>query len=175
MKQKQSLLIVLSLLVTSLLACGFSTSGGGGSTPTTVPTEAPAAESPLDTLDPCAVLTQADATAFFGAEAVTGIPSHGTSTATCLYMTADSANTLSLLVEYHPTGGLMSDEYIQMKSSSAKDVPGLGDGAYFDPLVHQLAVAKGVWVVRLSGLVQGSNAPLEKLTPLAQTALGRLP
>ncbi len=174
MHKPKSLLIAAvgwGLVIAGLLACG------GSATP--VATEAPATQasggSPLDSLDPCTLLTQDDATAFFGAPAAAGKPSHGSTTAICLYQTADSQGLLSLLLEYNGQGALQADDYVQQKGSTAQEVPGLGDGAYFDPQVHLLTVAKGPWMVRVNGYVQAANAPLEKLTPLAQTVLGRLP
>jgi hypothetical protein len=38
-----------------------------------------------------------------------------------------------------------------------------------------LDVAKGNWILTLNGAIDGQGVPLDKLMPLAQAALGRLP
>jgi hypothetical protein len=121
------------------------------------------------------VLTQSEATAFFGAPSNAGMPSSGGSTASfCVYATADNAEHLSVNLNYESGGALKSDDFTQLQSVN-QNVPGLGEAAYFDANIGALSIAKGSWIVRLSGFVQGKTAPLDKLTPLAQTVLGRLP
>jgi hypothetical protein len=56
-----------------------------------------------------------------------------------------------------------------------QDVPGLGDGAFFDSTSGALTVAKGSLIVRVSGTLQAAKIPLDKLKALVQIALGRLP
>ncbi len=167
-------IVVWGLLIAGLLACG------GGSATQAI-TEAPATQASgqasMPSIDPCAILTQDDASAFFGAPSVAGRPSDispGDTTAFCIYATADNTGSLSLNLRYAANGALNDDEFVTLKSVN-QDVPGLGEGAYFDPQVHLLTVAKGPWIVRVSGTIQAAIAPLEKLMALAQAALGRLP
>jgi hypothetical protein len=167
----------MGLLIAGLLACtigGQAASGGGAATTAEAPTSQASGGSPLDNLDPCTVLTQDDATAIFGVPADPGKPTHATGTALCLYANADKTMGLSLQLTYDEKGGLNASDYVDSKDPSSQDVPGLGDGAYFNAL-HHLVVAKGQWFIVVNGLIEGNPVPLEKLTPLAQTVLGRLP
>lgn len=176
MKLKRSYLAFITvwgaLLITSL-ACGGST--GQTSPPAVAQTEASAGgPSPLDTLDPCSVVTQADATTLFGAPAEPGTPSTGPDSAFCVYATADQANHFSLNLSYIATGAIKDENYKALASLS-QAVPGLGDGAFFQPSIGALTVAKGPWMMRVSGFARGALTTLDELTPVAQTALGRLP
>jgi hypothetical protein len=120
-------------------------------------------------------VTQDDATAFFGAPSIAGMPSSGSTTIMfCIYATADNSGHLSLNLRYADKGARNDDDFVQLKSVN-QDVPGLGDGAHFDAAIGALTIAKGQWVVKLSGNVGGALATLDKLKPVAQTALGRLP
>jgi len=176
MKSKQVyfvLTIVSGVLLATALACGST--AAQTSPPTAAQTEAaPSGGSPLDTLDPCSVVTQDDATALFGAPSIAGLPSKGDTTAFCVYATADNTNHFSLNLTYVATGALKDEDYKALASLS-QNVPGLGEGAFFDPSIGALTVAKGPWIMRVSGFVQGALTTLDKLTPVAQTALGRLP
>lgn len=172
--------LAISALILAALACG-SQPGAQAPSPQ-APTSAPSgggAGSPIDSLDPCALLTQDDASAFFGAPSVAGHSDHGSNTAFCLYQTADNASTLSLNLEYDPGGALKADDFLVTKSGvssgDSQAVPGLGDEAYLDLKVHFLVVAKGPWMVRVSGSAKGTLAGLDALKPLAQKALSRLP
>src|SRR5262249_37771031 len=131
-------------------------------------------ESPLDTLDPCTVATQDDATAFFGVPSVAGMPSKGSPVAFCIYASADNTAHLSLNLRYYAQGGVNYEDYVQLKPLS-QNVAGLGDGAFYSPLTHILTIAKGPWVVKLSGNIPGVDSTLEKLKALAPKVLGRLP
>lgn len=176
------------LLIAGLAACG-------GNSPTQAPTQVPAvpatptpetltqasatpasgsAGSPMDTLAPCSIVTQDDASAFFGAPSVAGMPGPGDTRAFCVYATADNVQHLSFNLSYHPEGAAKSDDFAPLKSAN-QDVPGVGEAAFYDPTLGALTVAKGVWVMRLSGNLTAGLAPVEKLKPLAQTALSRLP
>jgi len=168
-------IIGMGVLLAGLMACdtgGQAASDGGAAT------EAPASQasggSPLDNFDPCTLVTQDEASALFGSPSALGKPSIGTGTALCFYASEDKTQGLSVQVAYDAKGGLNADDYVNSKDSAAQDVPGLGDGAYFNSL-HHLVVAKGLWFIVVNGLAAGNPVPLEKLTPLAQTALGRLP
>jgi hypothetical protein len=149
-------------------------------TPTSqVATQAPATSasaggSPLENLDPCTVLTQNDATAFFGVPSVPGMPSPGSTTAFCVYATADQTGHISLNLRYDPKGALSSQDFAPLKTVN-QDVPGLADGAFFDSTSGALTVAKGSLIVRVSGTLQAAKIPLDKLKALVQIALGRLP
>lgn len=176
MTHRQMLAISLAALISGMLACGPATSGGGA--PPEEATEPPAGAattSPLDIIEPCAVLTQEDAAAFFGTEAQAGEAGSGSTNASCRYMSSDGRMNLYLLLEYDPAGALNTADYVQQKTADAQDVAGLGDGAYFDPANHMLQIAKGSWMVRLNGWLGDSNAGLDKLQPLAPNVLGRLP
>ena len=172
--------VAAGALIAAALACsagGPSSAGGGAATE--VMTEAPQATqaaSPLDSLDPCTVLTQDDAAGFFGSAAGAGKPDHGSTDATCQYLNDQVKGQLYLLLEYDPAGALQTADYVQQKTANAQDMPGLGDGAYFDPANHMLQVAKGPWMVRLNGyMLPDGNVGPDKLTPLAKAVLGRLP
>jgi hypothetical protein len=125
-------------------------------------------------IDPCKIVTQDDASALFGAPSVAGMPSSGGLPAFCIYSTADNTSQMSFNVSYEAKGAVNAEEFVTLKSIS-QDVPGLGDGAYYDSTVGILTVAKGPWKVRVSSVVKGAKAPLDSLKSLAQTALGRLP
>ena len=77
-------------------------------------------------------------------------------------------------LSYEANGAVKAEEFVTFKSIN-QDVPGLGDGAYYDSTTGSLTVAKGPWNVGLSGIVKGAKVPLDKFKSLAQTALGRLP
>jgi len=160
-----------------LLIAGLAACGGGSATQVATPappTPSSVGAPPQAILAPCTVVTQDDANAFFGAPSIQGMPSSGSNSAFCVYSTADNKGHLSLNLIYDAKGARNAEDFVQLKSVN-QDVPGLGDGAYFDSAIGALTVAKGPWIVRLSGFVQGANATLEKLKPLAQTALGRMP
>jgi hypothetical protein len=151
----------------------------GGGTATQVPTQVPASPTSAGataqvSVDPCKVVTQNDATALFGAPSNAGLPSSGGLPAFCIYATADNTASLSLNLSYEANGAVKGEEFVTLKSAN-QDVPGLGDGAYYDSTIGSLTVAKGPWNVRLSGMVKGVKVPLDKFKSLAQTALGRLP
>jgi hypothetical protein len=120
------------------------------------------------------VVTQDDAKAFFGAPSAPGLPSKGAPVAFCIYATPDNVQHLSLNLRYVSNGALNYDDYVQLKTVN-QNVSGLGDGAFFDSTIHILTIAKGPWLVKLSGNVQGATAPLDKLSAVAKTVLGRLP
>src|SRR5260221_8558590 len=129
-------------------------------------TQASFAASP-PAIDPCMVVTQNDATALFGAPSGAGLPGSAGLPTFCIYATADNTSQMSFNVSYEAKGAVNAEEFVALKSVN-QDVPGLGDGAYYDPAVGILAVAKGPWNVRLSGVVKGAKAPLDKLKSLAQ-------
>lgn len=173
--------LAASALVLAALACGGGS--GGGSAPPQAVTQAPATEASgggsMPKVDPCAILTKDDATTFFGEPSTDGRASVGDTTAFCLYQTADNVGTMSLNLSYEAGGALNSQEFAMTKSGEttgdSQAVAGLGEGAYYDTKVKFLLVAKGPWLVRVSGSVHGTVAGVDTLTPLAQKALGRLP
>src|SRR5262245_59754801 len=105
--------IALALLIAGVLACGPAS--GGGAAPPEEASEAPAGAattSPLETIDPCAVLTQDDAAAFFGAEAAAGEHRPASTSNSCRYESADSRQNLFLLLEYDPAGAVNTTDYV---------------------------------------------------------------
>ena len=179
-KANRSTMIVMGcgVLLAGLLACGgggtSAPPSGGGAAATEAPaTQAAADTSVFDSLDPCTVLTQDDANGIFGTTAVSQPHGRGSNTLICSYSTSDNVDSLGLNLVYLPNGAAGSDEFAVAKSGQA--VPGLGDGAFWLATVSQLDIAKGPWLVTLSGSVGGTNLTLDQLTPLAQTVLGRLP
>jgi hypothetical protein len=115
-----------------------------------------------------------DASAFFGVASSPGMASPGAPVASCIYATADNVQHLSFSLRYAAEGGVNYSDYTQLKPLN-QDVPGLGDGAFFDAAIGQMTIAKGNWIVKLSGNVNGGLATIEILTPIAQAALSRLP
>lgn len=176
LKTTRFIVIGAGLLAAAALACSAGSQGstGGGDTATTEAPSGAAGSSPIDNLNACTILTQDDATGIFGAPADPGKDTYGTSIAMCQYNNADKTMGLAIQLIYDSGGALNLSDYKNAKDGSAQDVAGLGDGAYFNSL-HHLVVAKGPWMVTVNGLVAGDPIPLEKLTPLAKTVLGRLP
>jgi hypothetical protein len=170
--------IGIGALLAGAIACsagGQTPSGGGAATeePTTPAQNNQASSGTMPTIDPCSILTQDDAAAFFGVASGAGDPSVGSTTAECDYRSTDNADGLSLILQYAPGGALNSDAFTYM-TKDGQSVPGLGDGAFW-VAAGQLDVAKGDWIVTLNGAIGGTNAGVDKLTPIAQTAVGRLP
>jgi len=163
-------------LLAGALACGPASSGGGGA-----PTEAPAtqeqnnhaSDSTMPTIEPCSILTQDDAAAFFGVQTGAGDGSVGATTAQCDYRNPNDGDGLVLILVYAPDGALKSDAFTYM-TKGAQAVPGLGEGAFYIE-GGNLDVAKGNWIMTLTGAMGGKNVGLDKLTPVATAAVARLP
>lgn len=169
-------MVGVGALLAGLIACGPASSGGGSPATEAVATEeqnTQASGSVMPTIDPCAIVTQDEATAFFGTASDAGDPSVGSLTAECDYRTTTDG--LSLILAYVQDGpAVNSDQFKYMKQGN-QDVPGLGDGACWLVNSGQLDVAKGSWILTLNGAIKGQPATLDTLTAMAQTAIGRLP
>lgn len=174
LKTSTIVLVGCGALLAGAIACsaGGSTAGGGQATSAAPATQAAGAD-PLESMDPCAILTQDDATAFFGAAAPAGQSSQG-NPGFCVYQTADNAKQLGLHIVYLTGSAAGSDAFVAAKKG-VQDVPGLGDAAYFNPVMSEIGIAKGSWSLTINGILQDGKASLEALTPAAQAALGRLP
>jgi len=176
-KSRYVVFIGCGALVAALLACsagGQATSGGSGATaPSGGGDTQAAASDPLSGMDPCAILTQDDATAFFGAPSPAGTASKG-NPAFCVYQTADGSKQLSLHIVYLPAAAATSDAFVAA-SKGVQAVPGLGDAAYFNAVMNEIGVAKGPWSFTVDGILQDGKAPLDALMTPAKAALGRLP
>ncbi len=129
--------------------------------------------------DPCAILTQADAEAFFGAPAKPGEKSETNGKSfTCTYATADASNqqTLTLLIRRSTNA---SDANLVWNSAlgastGAQAVSGLGEEAFFNPGLNQLNIKKGNnWIV-LGGEAAGKDFATA-LIPVGKAVVGRLP
>jgi hypothetical protein len=166
------------LTAVGLLAVGLACGGGEQPPSTQAPapaTEASAFDATPPDIAPCGIITQDDASALFGAPSDAGTAASGGLPTFCLYATADQTGHLSVNIGYYPEGAVNNyDDYGRYKELD-QDVPGLGDGAFYIVEGHLLYAAKGPWLVHMSGSVQAQPAELDKLTPLMQTALGRLP
>lgn len=169
------------VLLAALLACSAGqSSSGGGSAPTSPPSSGggsggSSASDPLEAMDPCAIVDQNDAAAFFGEASAAGMPSKG-DPAFCVYATPDNVQHLSFNIRWVATGAAASDDFVAGKGANTQDVSGLGDAAYENTVMGMLSVVRGSWSFRVSGNVKdGAVPPLDKLTAVAKTALGRLP
>ncbi len=184
LRLKSSKIIVLvgcGVLLAAALACGAgggTSSGGGGgavtSPPATQASDSSSASDPLETMDPCSIVTQDDATAFFGAPSVAGMPGSKGSPTFCIYATADQTGHLSFNVRYIAGGAVGSEDFTSEKAGYP-DVPGLGDGAFWAEGISQLDVARGPWAFSVSGTINAKPPTLDQLKVVAQTALSRLP
>jgi hypothetical protein len=177
-------------LIAGVLACSAGSQGGssGGDGGVTQPPAEQAtsdtsggasASDPLETMDPCSVVPQDDVSAFFGAPSDAGTPGSKGSPTFCLYAAADQTGHLSVNMSYTAAGALGSDDYIQF-SAGSPTVPGLGDGAFYIPGGQGiqgdiLYVAKGGWLIHMSGGTSAGLATGDQLKPLAQAALAHLP
>ena len=165
------------VLLAGVIACGAGEQPSGSETAA----QAPATEEPnnqtsdgsMPTIEPCIIVTQDEATAFFGVASGAGDGSTGSLTAECDYRSTDNTSGLSLILQYEPDGALNSNAFTYM-TQGGQAVSGLGDGAFWES-AGNLDVAKGNWILTLNGAIGGTNVGVDKLTPLAQTAVGRLP
>lgn len=172
-KLTPAVMLAGGLLVAGAIACaGTSASSGGAAT--VEPATQAAAGDPLSGMDPCSLLTQDDATAFFGAPSPDGQSSGKGNPSFCVYQTADNAKQLGLHIVYLPGGAATSDAFVAA-SKGVQNAPGLGDAAYFNPVMSEIGVAKGSWSFTVNGILQDGKAPLEALTTPAKAVLGRLP
>ena len=112
--------------------------------------------------DACRVVTPDDASAAFGDAA--GVPHYVLGA--CVY---DDGHQ-ELIVDVARTGARTSFE--GSRSATAKDVPGLGDAAYYDG--GTLRVLKGTNLVLLTIQPFSPEAPSQKLLQLAMTATSHL-
>src|SRR5262245_14275671 len=89
--------IIIGALLAGLIACGPVSSGGGDTATEAAATQEqsnPASGSTMPTVDPCAVLTEDQATAYFGEASGAGDPSVGSLTAECDYRNSDQTDAL---------------------------------------------------------------------------------
>jgi hypothetical protein len=182
--------IAVTALALAVLACGLP--GQGGESPAApsgssggAPTESSGApaESSSGTsggaLDPCAVLSPAEAEAAFGGPASgPGIPNvTGDTVFRCAYESADGQR-VSILIRRATSTSQNDGIFAEAKTnagSNAQPVTGLGDDAYYETSIRQLNIKKGVCWVILSGHVSEGKDLLTTLTGIAPAVLGRLP
>jgi hypothetical protein len=180
--------VVWGIMIGAVLACsagsqGGSTGGGDGGV-TEPPAEAVTSEpsggaaevDPLESIDPCTVVTQEDATAFFGAPSDAGMAGSKGNPTFCLYATADQTGHLSVNMRYVASGALGYEDYTAFSVGSTP-VAGLGDGAFYmqNGATLLLYAARGPWLVHVSGNPAGQEPNVDALKPVAETALSRLP
>lgn len=185
---KSSKIIVIvgcGVLIAGALACSAGGQGGSGAGDGGV-TQPPAeqatsdtsggesAADPLETIDPCSVVTQDDATSFFGAPSAAGMPGSKGSPTFCLYATDDQTEHLSVNMRYVATGAMAYDDY-KMFQVGSQPVSGVGEGAFYIQNGGILYAARGPWLVHVSGNLKDGLATAEQLVPVAQSALSRLP
>lgn len=176
MRKPTSAVVVIGIgaLLAGVIACGPASSGGAA-------TEAPATEasndqasvSSMPAIEPCTIVTQDEAAAFFGVPSGAGDPSVGSTVAECDYRSTDDKDGLSLILQYAPDGALKSDAFTYM-TKDGQAVPDLGEGAFWIS-AGNLDVAQGNWILTLNGAMGGKNVGADALTPLAKMAVGRLP
>jgi len=142
-------------------AGGGSTSSGGAAVS-------------IASIDPCALLTQADATGFFQGQANAGVKNVGSSSASCTYTSATQGDLLTLNVMVESGAAKDSSDYTSLRPADAAAVGGVGDDAYYNKSVFQLTVAKGQIMFTLNGAQKGTNAGQDALVPLANAVLPRL-
>lgn len=174
-------LVGCGALLAGVLACGPASSGSGGdnapggSAATAEPaTQQSSSASTMPTVEPCSIVTQDEATAFFGVPSGAGDGSSGSLTAECDYRSTDGKDGLSLILAWVQDGGALNSNQFKYMTQGGQAVPNLGDGAFWIA-AGNLDVAKGSWILTLNGAMGGQNVGADKLTPLAQTAVGRLP
>jgi len=122
----------------------------------------PATGTPDSSADACRVVTSADASAVFGGSA--GDPHFVLGS--CVY--DDGAHELIVEVARQDGRALFDSS----RSSSAKDIPGLGDSAYYAD--GRLRVLKGSTLMLITMTPFNVDTPSQKLVALAETAAGRL-
>jgi len=170
-----ALLFIAALLLAAAPACR---PGAPAQTPTPPPPASPppaAGHGIHDIGDPCRLLTQADAAQLFGHAADAGISNFGNTSASCTYTSATAGELLTLNVLYETGPAQSSTDYTQLKTPDVRPMPGLGDDAYFNSAFHLLTVAWSHWVFTLNAALGSPTAGVDRLKPLAQTVLSRLP
>ena len=177
---RRSLWLVLLALACVLAGCGPS--GGGGKA-------APAPAAPARQIDPCALLTDADAQAALGGPVgqlmMTSVLDDARNSsgdpAQCGYGLQDDASR-TVRLEVRPMAdaaraqGALDSARSVLAASGVQDVPGLGDAAFWaGGAIHQLHLRRGsVGVVVTCDPGPGKD-PLAVAKGVAQKALGRLP
>jgi hypothetical protein len=163
-----------------LAACGNSPEGAGQTDTGDATAEPQVAATPAS-IDPCTLVTSAEAAAALGlAEVKTGRPAsvnNPPSLVTCLYTPAsgEAMSVLNVMLHREASASEANSRFDFMKGSfadmgGAVDVAGPGEKAVWLPGGKQLWVLKGADLLGVSG-----DVPQEKAVELATTALTRLP
>ena len=156
---------------TNMLAPTQSGTGGGSTTSGGEPGGA--------AIDPCAILTQADAEAFMGGPASATQNFSHEEGGTCGYTSSAGESTalLALFQTSEETENIPA-AYNAMKTLAGdqfQDIPGVGDKAFYHIQYEQLIFIKGNWLVTLSGFPGPGLDRVEGLTTVAKAVAARLP
>jgi hypothetical protein len=182
--------VVVAMLVLSALACTSteqagdptvgvqpqppSTGGADGEVPTS--TSAEQAQPASGVLDPCTLLTQQEAEALFGTTSQPGVPSEVTTgmvtTYSCSYLSTDNLNALFVGAAWIEGGAANSIGFTSVTEGGQVVTVNGAEAVFTSDLMY---IAKGNWLGRINGMLGGSIATAEQLTPLVQTVADRLP
>jgi len=185
-RRRGQLALWLAVIVTSVALVSASLACSAGEEATEAAMQNPTAASgeaaggsggaavSIASIDPCALLTQADATGFFQGQANAGVKNVGSSSASCTYTSATQGDLLTLNVMVESGAAKDSSDYTSLRPADAAAVAGVGDDAYYNKSVFQLTVAKGQIMFTLNGAQKGTNAGQDALVPLANAVLPRL-
>ena len=185
-RRRGQLALWLAVIVTSVALVSASLACSAGEEATEAAMQNPTAASgeaaggsggaavSIASIDPCALLTQADATGFFQGQANAGVKNVGSSSASCTYTSATQGDQLTLNVMVESGAAKDSSDYTSLRPADAAAVGGVGDDAYYNKSVFQLTVAKGQIMFTLNGAQKGTNAGQDALVPLANAVLPRL-
>lgn len=153
---------------------GASTAPGGGATQSSAPA-ASSGSAAGSTVDPCTLVTEAEATTLLGSDPGPGVSTGTADQPACAY---GASLTLSL----QPTGGRAqydADRGAAQGSGKSTDLTGVGDAAFafvVGNTIGQMEIVKGTAVVTVN--IQGDpslqNITVERLTTLGTTVAGRL-
>jgi Protein of unknown function (DUF3558) len=124
------------------------------------------------TVDPCSLLTTAEATTVLGKTANAGAPHSSTGTKQCQWDSADGS--VAILVYIGGQKARWQQTYDQSKSAfSAKfsDVPGLGEGAFSNGIDLHVLKGDNMYQIGVSGPFQDK---VQRAITVAKEALARV-
>ena len=162
-------LVVAVVALAALAGC----SKGNAAKPNT-PAAAPGAAAPAGggTVDPCSLLTTAEATTALGQPAKDGAPHSFQSTKQCQWDSADGS--VAILVYIGGQKARWQQTYDQSKSAfSAKfsDVPGLGEGAFSNGIDLHVLKGDNMYQIGVGGPFQDK---VQRAITVAKEALARV-
>jgi len=181
--------MAIAALAAASLACNSPSQSGSSQTTTTTGGSAPTAESggspstgtgssETGALDPCAVLTQADAEAFFGGPSKEPTNTHTGDVVFQCHYRSDSGDSLGILIRRASSVEENTSSWDAAKANAAghsQPITGVGEDGFFDTSINQFNIKQGVYWIILSGKGSTHTDLAADLTPIAQTVLSRLP